>query len=119
MLQGAEDSRLLLNTVIAVPLVIDPTDDGVVVCRLDPRSGRASIESTGAGRARRAVHMTSQAGERQLQMPEGSTAPPCACSSSCMRPAASQERLRVWIILVQLCGVRPTRFAQRHYAALS
>ena len=65
MLQGEEDSQLLLNIAIAVPLVMEPTDNRVLVCRLDPRSGRASIESSGAGSTHRVVHMTAQAGEPQ------------------------------------------------------
>ena len=53
----------MLNAAIAVPLVMEPTDNGVLACRLDPRSGRLSIESAGAGDARKAMHMTAQAGK--------------------------------------------------------
>jgi len=62
-LQGLEERQLLENIAIAVPLVLEATDDSMLTCRLDARSGRASIESMGTNSTCRAVHMTAQAGE--------------------------------------------------------
>ncbi len=64
-MQGVEEGRLLLSVAIAVPLVMEPVDDGVMICRVDPRSGRTSIESASAGVKHRAVHMIAQAGAGQ------------------------------------------------------
>ncbi len=61
--QAWAETRLLENIAIAVPLVMEPTDDSVLTCRLDARSRRASIESMAANSTRRAVHMTAQAGK--------------------------------------------------------
>ena len=63
--QGAEERRLLENVAIAVPLVMEPMDNRVLVCRLDARTGRTTIESVGSSSTRRAVHMAAQAGESQ------------------------------------------------------
>ena len=61
-LQAGEQGQLLLSVAIAMPLVVDAVNYGVLMCRIDPHLGKAGIESTSTGAQRKAVHMTAQAG---------------------------------------------------------